>query len=90
MPNDKREKNWLAMAALALMVPVVGQALVMWRGQALIHRELQALSEDIEEVSEHDATVSKFWRLHGWERDQITLLRVAANLGVEPWPDLNE
>ena len=82
------QKNWLSTIVLVLMVPVVGQALAMWRAQALIHKDIEQLGKDLAEVADHDNTVAKFWRLHGWERDEINDLRYEHGLTSARWPDL--
>ena len=88
--NDKKfDLSTLVLAGLAaFMLPVTGNALLMWKNQALIHRELEALGEKIEAATEHDATVSKFWKLHSWSRHQIHELQVGASVPMAPWPEL--
>lgn len=91
MPHESEKnhsKNWLAIVAVSLMVPVIANALLVWRTQALHARDLQSLADDIEAATKHDATVTRFWRLHSWERTRINELRVKHRLGVAEWPDL--
>lgn len=86
--ESNHSKNWLAIVAVSLMVPVIANGLAVWRTQALHGRDLQSLADKIEAATKHDATVTRFWRLHSWERTRINELRVKHRLGVAEWPDL--
>jgi len=81
MNDGHKEKNWLAIIAIGLMIPVAGNALLTWRDVAILRR-------DLSELADHSNTVSKFWRLHGWTRDEINDLRHEHAMPASRWPDL--
>jgi len=56
--------------------------------QGQILAAIEGLKGDDKVDINQSHTLSKFWKLHSWERDQITVLRVQAGLDIEPWPDL--
>ena len=86
--KEKDLKSWIIGGLAALLVPVIGNGLLLWRGQSLINRDIAQLAKDIEDVAEHDVTVTKFWRLHSWERARLNELRIIEGMPIAEWPDL--
>lgn len=55
---------------------------------ALMQQSLELVVSDTEKDKKQDATLTKFWRLHSWERAKINELRVVEGMPIEEWPDL--
>ena len=55
---------------------------------ALMQQSLASVVSDTEKDKKQDDTLTKFWRLHSWERARINELRIADGLPIAEWPDL--
>ena len=55
--------------------------------------QLQTMNErdnaQDERLRKIEETGRKFWRLHGWARDQVNFLRDKVDLEPSPWPVLS-
>lgn len=50
--------------------------------------KIDAFLNNNEDNKRQDKQLSKHWKLHGWERDQINTLRTKDGLEIISWPDL--
>lgn len=100
MKDEIARNPWLAaLVAGALAIAGFGLAWMfeinatIARYQEHVRPELDAtiatIQADIEQIRDDRETMAKHWRLHGWARDEINILRSQHDLEPARWPPLD-
>lgn len=87
--NGPQADPWRILTGL-LTAAVIALASWVWTTQATLTKiaaqaDVDAKQDDVHE--EQNERIQRFWKLHGWSKDEINQLRALHELDMSKWPD---
>jgi hypothetical protein len=80
----------IASFSLAWMFNTNAKVAVMSEKLFTMSEKLDIALQDTETDSIQNRQLSKHWKLHGWAKDEINVLRVKNGSNMTSWPELND